>query len=326
MAQFFARNGAGELLARYSFIEHLLEGRRVLEIGAAAATQGASALLLAERGAAAVLSIEDDEDALAGARAAGHHPFVRFEATAIEALKPGAFDLILLADGAPVAEDPARLLALRRLLADGGHLVTALSAPDGRSLADLSGEAPPLLAPAYEAFVTALTEHFPSVEVATQSATVGYAVVLPPQNGAEPDVSVDLSQAGESQAAAWIAICGDEATGLSGLTMAAMPVGDLLEAAAAARDAARAAGEQGGAALEEARRVEAEAQAARAQALGELAEAVAARDALLAERQALLAEREAGLLEREGLLQDRDAALAAEADARQELERLQRDL
>ena len=40
MASFYARNGAGELLARYSFIEPLLEGRRVLEIGAARASAG----------------------------------------------------------------------------------------------------------------------------------------------------------------------------------------------------------------------------------------------------------------------------------------------
>lgn len=326
MALFFARNGAGELLARYSFIEPLLEGRRVLEVGAAAATEGASALLLADRGAAAVLSIEADEAALATARAAGRHPFVRFEATALEALRPGAFDLVLLVDGAPLADDPARLLALRRLLADGGHLVTALSAPDGRSLADLTGQAPPLLAPRYEAFVTALTEHFPSVEVATQSATVGYAVVLPPSNGAEPDVSVDLAQSGEAQASAWIAICGDEATGLSGLTLAAMPVQGLLEEAAAARDAARAAGEQGEAAQREASRIEAEALAARDQAVAGLAEAVAVREALAAERQALLGEREASTLDREGLLQDRDAAIVAEAEARAELERLQREL
>ncbi len=326
MALFFARNGAGELLARYSFIEPLLEGRRVLEVGAAAATEGASALLLADRGAAAVLSIEADEAALATARAAGRHPFVRFEATALEALRPGAFDLVLLVDGAPLADDPARLLALRRLLADGGHLVTALSAPDGRSLADLTGQAPPLLAPRYEAFVTALTEHFPSVEVATQSATVGYAVVLPPSNGAEPDVSVDLAQSGEAQASAWIAICGDEATGLSGLTLAAMPVQGLLEEAAAARDAARAAGEQGEAAQREASRIEAEALAARDQAVAGLAEAVAVREALAAERQALLVEREASTLDREGLLQDRDAAIVAEAEARAELEGLQREL
>ena len=128
MATFFARNGAGEILARYSFVEPLLEGRRVLEIGAAAATGGASAFLLADRGASAILSIEPDEAALAAARAAGHHPFVRFEAAAPEGLRAGSFDLLLLADGAPLAEDGARIAALRRLLADGGHLVTALAA------------------------------------------------------------------------------------------------------------------------------------------------------------------------------------------------------
>src|SRR6266545_3149568 len=110
MASFHARNGAGELLARYSFVEPLLSGRRVLEVGGAAATEGASALFLAERGAAAVLSIEPD--------------------------------------------------------------VTAVLA-GGPGLADLAGEPPAAEPPPYEAFVNALADHFPLVEVAAQSATVG---------------------------------------------------------------------------------------------------------------------------------------------------------
>src|SRR5215208_3391380 len=98
MASFYARNGAGDLLARYSFIEPLLAGKRVLELGAARATAGASALFLAERGAAAVLSLEEEDDAIAAAREAGHHPFVQFRAGAESELPAGAFDLVLVAD------------------------------------------------------------------------------------------------------------------------------------------------------------------------------------------------------------------------------------
>src|SRR5512141_2194257 len=125
---FHARNGPGELLARYSFVEPLLSGRRVLEVGAARATDGATALFLAERGAAAVLSIEADDADLAAARRAGHHPFVQFHASEPDALRPGTFDLILVADGAQLAVAPDRVAALRRLLAPGGRLVTALAA------------------------------------------------------------------------------------------------------------------------------------------------------------------------------------------------------
>jgi len=131
MASFHARNGAGELLARYSFVEPLLVGRRVLEVGAACATEGATALFLAERGAAAVLSIEAEEADLAAARDAGHHPFVQFQAARPEQLRPGTFDLVMIADGAPLAADPELAAAFRRLLSPGGRLITAIPAGGG---------------------------------------------------------------------------------------------------------------------------------------------------------------------------------------------------
>ncbi|WP_242356769.1 methyltransferase domain-containing protein, partial [Anaeromyxobacter sp. SG64] len=157
MAPFHARNGAGDLLARYSFIEPLLAGRRVLEIGAAAASDGATALFLAERGAAAVLSIAPSEPELAAAREAGHHPFVQFRAAEPEALRAGTFDLVLVADGSALAREPARVATLRRLLAPGGRLVTAIAA-GGTALADLGGEPAAPEAPPYEAFVATLAD------------------------------------------------------------------------------------------------------------------------------------------------------------------------
>src|SRR5512137_427650 len=320
MASFFARHGAGEILARCSFIEPLLQGRRVLELGAAEATEGAGALLLAERGAAAVVSLVEG-GALERARAAGHHPFVRFDDVPLESLPAGAFDLVLLADGAPLADDPARITALRRLLAEQGHLVTAIPAAGGRSLAELAGDATPVHTPVYETFIAALTEHFPWVEVATQSASVGYVIAVPPPEGEEPEVSIDGSQAGDAEAAAYLAICGEGPSGLSGITMVALPSRRLLDDAAASRAAAVAGAERAGglvAGLE-----------ARVAALTEVADDAAAelfglrqeQAALAAERDGLLAERQRAAEEREGLLQDRETAMAAEAEARAALER-----
>src|SRR5512140_3125599 len=149
MGSFHARNGTGELLARYSFLEPLLEGQRVLEVGAARATEGASALFLAERGAAAVLSIEPDESDLEAARSAGHHPFVQFHAALPGGLRAGAFDLVLLADGSSLASAPDKVAELRRLLASGGRLVTAIPA-GGVGLPDLLGEPAEAGPPPYE--------------------------------------------------------------------------------------------------------------------------------------------------------------------------------
>ena len=230
MPSFHARNGAGELLARYSFIEPLLEGKRVLEIGAAVATGGQSALLLAERGAAAVLSIEPPGTDLAEARDAGHHPFVQLKDVRLDELRPGAFDLVLAWDGAALAADPAEVARHARLLAKGGRLVTAIPA-GGPALGDVAGDSAP--APvAYEAFAEALASVFPSVEVATQSAIVGWVLAMGEQ-GPEPELGMDGTLAGEAAAAAYVAVCGDTPAGLGGLSLVALPVEPLVQAAAA---------------------------------------------------------------------------------------------
>jgi len=324
MASFFARHGAGEILARYSFIEPLLPGRRVLELGAAAVTGGASALLLAERGAAAVLSLVESGPSLQAARAAGHHPFVRFDDAPLESLPEGAFDLILLADGAPLADDAARITRLRRLLAEKGHLITAIPAAGGRSLAELAGDPTPVQRPSYEAFMGALTEHFPWVEVATQSASVGYIIAVPPPDGEEAEVSIDGSQAGEADAAAYLALCGEGPTGLTGITMVALPSRQLLDASAASRQAAVADAANAGGAVATLQAKLAELTAAQAAAEAELSRLSQEKAALAAQREALLAGQRLAEEQREGLLQDRESAVAGEAEARAALERLER--
>ena len=65
----FRRLGVSELLPRYIFAENLFIRRRVLEVGAVAATQGASAEFLLQRGARVVLACDDDLAAVAEAQA-----------------------------------------------------------------------------------------------------------------------------------------------------------------------------------------------------------------------------------------------------------------
>jgi len=160
---FYAPHGTGDLLARYSFVEPLLQGRRVLELGGAAATGGESALALAERGAAAVLSVDADPAVADAAAARYAHPFVQFRAARLEELPRHSFDLVLLADGAPLAADPARVPALAELLSPRGFLVTALAVPGAAGLAELAGEEGPGPQPGYESFVAALQAAFASV-------------------------------------------------------------------------------------------------------------------------------------------------------------------
>jgi hypothetical protein len=292
MVNFHARNGAGDLLARYSFIEPLLTGRRVLEVGAAAATEGATALFLAERGAAAVLSIDEPGEALEAARQAARHPFVQVRAGGVEDLPRGAFDLVLVADGSTLAADPLRLGALEGLLARGGHLVTAVPVAGAPGLADLAGEPLAPEPPAYETFAGALAEAFPVVEVATQTPTLGWVVAMSADDE-EPEVSIDGALAGDPEASYYVAVCGDRPSGLSGLTVVALPPRPLLEAA---RDRlAGAAGSEAGARVPQ---LEAELEAERESAFAlraELDRREAAAEAELAERRTAAGEAEAAL-------------------------------
>src|SRR6266511_2648823 len=289
MASFYARNGAGDLLARYSFIEPLLEGKRVLELGAARATGGGSALFLAERGAAAVLSLEPSEEDLGPARDAGHHPFVQFRSGAPRDLRQGTFDLVLVAGGA--------------------------------ALAEVAGGPPEDDVPPYEGVISALSDHFPLVEVATQSATVGWVLALT-ADGEEPEIAMDGTLAGTPETAAYVVICGDEPCGLSGLQVTALPVKPLVEAAAAAHGARQASAdterllEAMRAERDEAcRQLDARADAL-VQAVAERDEAAVARDAARAERELALQGRETARAERDDAISSREAALAQLAETR----------
>jgi SAM-dependent methyltransferase len=297
MGSFHARNGPGELLARYSFLEPLLEGRRVLEVGAAHATEGASALFLAERGAAAILSIEPQEELLAAARRAGHHPFVQFQAAAPASLRAGTFDLVLLSDGTAITTSPDLVVELRRLLVPGGRLVTALPA-GGAGLAELVGAPPVPEPPSYETFINALSDHFSQIEVASQSATVGWVFGLPSEE--DPDIAMDGTLAGTPDTTSYVAIAGEEPSGLSGFTVVALPVAPLIESLRSRTDGTE--GELGAART---RVADAEAEAQVAQ------EAVEAERARVSEQAASLASLE---VERDAALHARDAAVA-EAEA-----------
>jgi chromosome segregation ATPase len=335
MAPFYSANGAGEILPRYSFLEPLLPGRRVLEVGAAGATDGASAVFLAERGAAAVLSLDAAEGVERAAQAA-HHPFVQFRSSDPAALPRGAFDLVVLADGAALAADPARVAELKALLADDGLLVAALRAPGGAGLAAFQGERPPGLdeLPAYESFAGALAAEFEVVEMATQSAMVGY-VLAPGQPGEEPEITVDGSLAGPAEATWYLAICGAEPSGLGGLTLVALPPRPLADAAVANGEAARAhqgclAAAEAGADTEALRRAVAEREDALVAKDVEVAEAlgrVAERERLVAEKDARLAELEveadAGRVRADGLARELEREREARFEAQAALDRAQ---
>ena len=240
---FFPTSDAFDVVPRYGFLQPLLDGSRVLEIGAAGRTGGASALYLAELGAGAVLSVDGPEE-VERASASADHPFVRFEALALDELSPGAFDLVIVTDAASLGMDPAVVSSLAAALAPGGRLVVAFRAPGTGLVALASGETGAAgEAPRWEDVIGPLAAGFASVEVVTQTPMVGW-VLAAGEIDEDSDVTADGTLAGTTPPAYYLAVCGREASGLGGLALVAAPPEPLGRVVAGRRDesGARVAG------------------------------------------------------------------------------------
>jgi chromosome segregation ATPase len=202
----FRRLGVSELLPRYIFAESLFVRRRVLEVGAVAATGGASAEFLVSRGARLVVACDDDLAAVEAAQARAGSERLRFRPAVFEDLPPGGFDLVLVADLAPYVRAPALLGQLADQVSSTGVLVGGLRNPAGLALAQLmepDGDGAP---PTYGQVLDALGAHFPHLETATQSPLLGYQLAFERSEG----LQVDGSLAGSGEAAYFVVLASRE--------------------------------------------------------------------------------------------------------------------
>ena len=171
MPSTFKRLGQSELLPRYIFAESLYARRRVLEIGAVASTLGRVGALPrhARRARGGGGRQRPAPRCRRRSRARGRpqpalppHVFDDFEA--------GSFDLVMVADLAPYVRAPELLEELARLvgprrLPDGRPAQPGRALPLQRHATPTSPSAPPT----YGQLLDALTPHFSSIEVATQT-------------------------------------------------------------------------------------------------------------------------------------------------------------
>ena len=203
----FRRLGVSELLPRYIFAESLFVRRRVLEVGAVAATGGASAEFLLQRGARLVLACDEDLEAVAAAQKQLGSANLRFRAAVFDDLPPGGFDLVLVADLAPWVRAPELLRQLVAQVSPTGALVGGLRNPAGLALAQLMEPDAEGVPPTYGQALDALSAHFRSVEVATQSPLLGYQLAFDRSEG----LQVDGSLAGSGEAAYFVVVASQEA-------------------------------------------------------------------------------------------------------------------
>jgi chromosome segregation ATPase len=206
MTPAFRRLGTSELLPRYIFAEPLIVRRRVLEVGAVAATRGESAKFLLARGARSVLACDDGLEAVAEAQRTLANASLRFRSALFDDLETGSFDLVLVTDLSRYILAPLLLKELVRLVAPNGYFLGGLRNSAGLALSQISdpedGEPPPT----FGQLLDALAPHFKSVNVATQSPLLGYQLALENAEG----LQVDGSLAGTAEAAYFIVVAGQE--------------------------------------------------------------------------------------------------------------------
>lgn len=224
---FYQPLGASELLPRYAFLEALVAGSRVLEVGAAVASCGRSASYLRAHGARSVLSLDSDPAGVeAVQRELATDPALRFQAGRIEDLADAAYELVLVADAAPLVRAPSLLDRLARLLAKDGHLVLGLRNLSGTSLAVLCGDEPRESAPTWGELAAALEARFAVVEAATQGAFVGYR--LGPTGVTDLETAVDATLQGAEDCGYYLAVAGATRSGVMGSeTIVALPSAPL---------------------------------------------------------------------------------------------------
>ncbi len=202
----FKRLGQSELLPRYIFAESLYARRRVLEIGAVASTLGQSARFLSTRGARIVVAADSDLAAVQEAQQRYSGPNLRYRPSVFDDFESGSFDLVIVSDLAAYVRAPELLKELARLVTKAGYLMGGLRNPAGLALSNVleadDSEAPPT----YGQLLDALTSHFNSIEVATQSPFLGYQIAFEKGEG----LQVDGSLAGLSEAAYYVVLAGHE--------------------------------------------------------------------------------------------------------------------
>ena len=227
-------------MPRYIFAESLYARRRVLEVGAVASTQGQSAKFLEARGARLVVAADDDLEAVQTAQQKLAGPTLRFRPTVFDDFESGSFDLVMVADLAPYVPAPELLRELARLVAKNGYLMGGLRNPAGLALAHVVDPEDGAAPPTYGQLLDALSNYFPSVEVATQSPVLGYQLAFERGEG----LQVDGSLAGTSEAAYFVVIAGQEAVRSFDPTWVQLPPeplaftsGKLEEVAGRAREA-----------------------------------------------------------------------------------------
>jgi SAM-dependent methyltransferase len=214
MTEISAKDVFNRRLPLYAYLEPLLAGRRVLELGAGS---GAGAAQLARQGAVEVVGVEIDEALVARARARHAAPNLTFRAASslLDAVV-GPFDVVLVPEADAMLRRPEAIPALSRLLVPGGRLVLVASSAD-------RGVGPAGAGVGYYELSDALLPHFPAVQMFGVTPFAAFGVVEFDVDGEGLRVDSRLVEGGVEPPSAYVAVAGSERAGDLGYALVQVP-------------------------------------------------------------------------------------------------------
>jgi SAM-dependent methyltransferase len=228
MSEFSAKEVFSRRLPLYAYLEPLLAGRRVLELGSGT---GEGAAYLATHGAAEVTAIDTDGAAVERARARSVASNVTFRAAGslLDVVPTAPFDVVIVPESETVLRRPDAIPSLARLVAPGGRLVLVATSAD-RGPAGAGGLG-------YYELTDALLPQFPAVQMFGVTPFAGFGVVEFDVDGDGLRVDSRLVEGGAEAPAAYVAVAGSTRAAELGYALVQMPFAPI-EAKLAATAAA----------------------------------------------------------------------------------------
>jgi SAM-dependent methyltransferase/DNA repair exonuclease SbcCD ATPase subunit len=230
MTEIGAKEVFNRRLPLYTYLEPLLAGRRVLELGIGS---GAGAAHLGALGAAQVLGVDTDPALVDGARARLGAPNLAFRvATSLLDVVPGApFDVVVVPEADALLRRPEAIPSLARMLAPGGRLVLVATSADHPSLsgahaasAGARGVAPTNgSGVGYYELSDALLPHFSAVQMFGVTPFAAFGVVEFDVEGDGLRVDSRLVAGGVEPPGAYVAVAGAQRAADLGYALVQVP-------------------------------------------------------------------------------------------------------
>jgi SAM-dependent methyltransferase len=222
MTEISAKEVFGRRLPVYAYLEPLLVGRSVLEVGAGVGTGVAH---LASRGAATVVGIDTDPTLVERARAycveagAGANVSLRVVSSLLDVVPDGPFDIVLVPEAESLLRRPEAIPALGRLLAPGGRLILVTTSADRRGTG--SGGV------GYYELADALVPHFSAVQMFGVTPFAGFGVVEFDAEGDGLRVDSRLADSSDEAPSAYVAVAGGARALDLGYALVQVPFGPI---------------------------------------------------------------------------------------------------